>query len=124
LQALAVNIAESGRFLILKNRQHSRSIDQPAKSSDAALTTAEKRVLSLVSASMTNREIASSLRISPATVKRHMENIMHKLRLRNRVAAAIYGLSMDGCCAANNGDCPLVAWRNRHDNGRNGPIGG
>jgi len=108
--------------VILKNRQHSRSIDQPAKSSDAALTTGEKRVLSLVSASMTNREIASSLRISPATVKRHMENIMHKLRLRNRVAAAIYGLGMAGRCAANNGYCPLVAWRERHANGKYGPI--
>ena len=111
------------RSVILKNRQHSRSIDQPAKSSDAALTTAEKRVLSLVSASMTNREIASSLGVSLATVKRHMENIMHKLRLRNRVAAAIYGLGMAGCCAANNGDCPLVAWRERHTNGKYGPIG-
>jgi DNA-binding NarL/FixJ family response regulator len=116
-------ITESGGSLILKKRQSSGSMDNPAKSSEAALTAAEKRVLSLVSASMTNREIASSLRISPATVKRHVENIMHKLRARNRLQATIYGLSMDGCCAANNGDCPLLAWLKRHDNRKNGPSG-
>ena len=109
--------------LIPKQRQHSGPIDQRAKSSEAVLTTAEKRVLSLVSASMTNREIASSLGVSPATVKRHMENIMHKLQLRNRIDAAIYGLSMAGHCAANDGDCPLVVWRKRHANGKNGPFG-
>lgn len=108
--------------MILKRQRRSESIDKQAKSSEALLTPAEQRVLSLVSASMTNREIASSLIISPATVKRHMENIMHKLRLRNRVAAAIYGLGMAGRCAANNGDCPLVAWRERHANGKYRPI--
>jgi len=94
-----------------------------AGSSEAVLTTAEKRVLSLVSASMTNREIASSLRVSPATVKRHMENIMRKLQLRNRVEAAIYGLSMAGCRAAADSDCPLIMWRKRHANGKYGPFG-
>jgi DNA-binding NarL/FixJ family response regulator len=43
--------------------------DKQAKSSEALLTPAEQRVLSLVSASMTNREIASSLKVSRATVK-------------------------------------------------------
>jgi DNA-binding NarL/FixJ family response regulator len=97
--------------LILKRHRRSESIDKQAKSSEALLTPAEQRVLSLVSASMTNREIASSLKVSPATVKRHMENIMHKLQLRNRVDAAIYGLSRAGCCAPNKSDCPLAAWR-------------
>jgi DNA-binding NarL/FixJ family response regulator len=110
---------ERGGALILKKGQRSGSIDNAAKSSEAALTPAEERVLSLVSSSMTNRE----MRISPATVKRHMENILRKLRLRNRVEAAIYGLSMAECCAGNNGDCPLTAWRKWHDNRKNGPIG-
>ena len=94
-----------------------------ANSFEAGLTATEKRVLALVSDSMTNREIASSLGISPATVKRHLENILHKLDLRNRIEAAIYSLSLAGCHSPNNGNCPLAAWRRRHDNGRNGPIG-
>lgn len=60
---------------------------------------------------MTNREIASSLGISPATVKRHLENSLRKLRVRNRVEAAIYGLSMTECHVSCHTDCPLAVWR-------------
>ena len=92
-------------------------------SAEPVLTRAEERVLKLVSQSKTNREIAASLRISPATVKRHLENILRKLGVRNRLEAAIYSLSMAGCCAANKSDCPLVSWRKWQQDGRNGPIG-
>jgi DNA-binding CsgD family transcriptional regulator len=88
-----------------------------------ALTAAEARVLRLVSESKTNREIAFSLGISPATVKRHLENILRKLRLRNRIEAAIYNLSLIDCDAHRNGDCPLAAWRREYEIRRNGPIG-
>jgi len=64
--------------------------------SAAVLTRTEERVLALVAQSMTNREIASTLGISPATVKRHLEYILRKLRLRNRIEAAIYSLSIVG----------------------------
>jgi DNA-binding NarL/FixJ family response regulator len=55
------------------------------------LTNMENRVLTLVTMAKTNREIACTLGISPATVKRHIENLLRKLRLRNRVEAAVYG---------------------------------
>jgi DNA-binding NarL/FixJ family response regulator len=42
---------------------------------------------------MTNKEIAAVLGISPATVKRHLEKILTKLAMRNRVELAIYGLT-------------------------------
>ena len=87
------------------------------KSCEDTLTAGEERVLRLVSESKTNREIACSLGISPATVKRHLENILRKLRLRNRIEAAIYGLSMAGCNA--NGDCQLSVWRKWRDKRRN-----
>ncbi len=80
------------------------------------LTTAERRILSLVSLAKTNKEIAVALGISPATVKRHLENILKKLGLRNRVEAAIYGLIANGCPSGSNSACPLALWRNgRHD---------
>jgi DNA-binding CsgD family transcriptional regulator len=94
-----------------------------AKSFESLLTAAEKRVLTLVSQSMTNREIACSLKISAATVKRHLENLLRKLGARNRLEAAIYGLSMASCCASNESDCPLAAWRKSYDDRKNGPIG-
>jgi DNA-binding NarL/FixJ family response regulator len=72
------------------------------------LTTAEKRVLALVSSAKTNKEIAFALRISPATVKRHLENVLRKLELKNRVEAAIYGLIANGCPNGSSSACPLA----------------
>ena len=85
----------------------------------AVLTATEKRVLGLVSQSQTNREIAACLGVSPATIKRHLENILRKLGARNRVEAAIYSLSMVGCSARSGIECPLEAWRK----GRDRPTG-
>ena len=61
------------------------------------ITAAEQRVLALVAQARTNKEIALDLGISPATVKRHVEKILRKLGLRNRVEAAIRGLMLHGC---------------------------
>jgi DNA-binding CsgD family transcriptional regulator len=77
------------------------------------LTAGEKRVLTLLSFAKTNKEIACGLGISPATVKRHLENVLRKLELRNRVEAAICGLIADGCPCDSNPACPLAAWLKR-----------
>lgn len=79
------------------------------------LTRAEKRVLALVSIAKTNKEIAFALGISPATVKRHLENVLRKLALRNRVEAAIYGLTVEGCSAEAIRNCRLAIWRKERD---------
>jgi DNA-binding NarL/FixJ family response regulator len=63
------------------------------------LTAQERKVLKLVVKAQSNKEIAAALGISPSTVKRHLENILSRLRLKNRVAAAVYAVRM--------GDCPL-----------------
>lgn len=77
----------------------------------ARLTSAENRVLVHLSQAKTNKEIAATLGISPATVKRHMEKIMTKLNLRNRVEAAIYGLLSQGCPLQSRPSCVLRAVR-------------
>ena len=71
------------------------------------ITVAEQRVLSLVSRAWTNKEIASALGISPATVKRHVEKILTKLGLRNRVEAAIFGITANGCPHQSGAGCAL-----------------
>jgi DNA-binding CsgD family transcriptional regulator len=73
----------------------------------ARLTAAETRVLVHLSQAKTNKEIAATLGISPATVKRHLEKILNKLRLRNRVEAAIYGLLSKGCPLQSRSNCVL-----------------
>jgi DNA-binding NarL/FixJ family response regulator len=69
------------------------------------VTGAEQRVLTLVAQARTNKEIAVDLGISPATVKRHMEQILKKLGLRNRVEAAICGLMQNGCPHESSSGC-------------------
>lgn len=72
-----------------KNRR--RETEAVTKESPA-LTTQERRVLGLIAEALTNKEIAVALEISPATVKRHLENILRKLELKNRVDAAIFAV--------------------------------
>ena len=62
------------------------------------LTAREKAVLKLLVKGQANKEIAATLGISPSTVRRHLENMLKKLNLKNRVQAAVFAVRM--------GDCP------------------
>jgi len=61
------------------------------------LTKQERRVLKLVKEGQTNKEIALTLCLSPSTVRRHIENILRKLGLKNRVQAAVFAVQMGNC---------------------------
>ena len=54
------------------------------------LSAREREVLALVARGARNRQIAQALSISEFTVKRHMQNILHKLNLPSRQAAALF----------------------------------
>lgn len=56
------------------------------------LTEREQEVLSLLAEGATNEQIAASLVISPKTVERHRENIMHKLNLHSRAELVRYAI--------------------------------
>ncbi len=57
------------------------------------LTRREREVLHHVSLGQTNTVIAHALKISPKTANKHVENILHKLRVETRTAAAGIWLS-------------------------------
>jgi len=55
----------------------------------AALSPREQRILRLVAQGLSNREIGAQLDVQEKTVKYHMTNILKKLKVRNRVEAAM-----------------------------------
>lgn len=59
----------------------------------SALTIREREVLSLLGKNYSNQEIAELLCLSESTVKTHLRNVFHKLRVRNRSEAItlLYG---------------------------------
>lgn len=54
------------------------------------LTRREDEILFWVSCGKSNRDIATILEISPATVSKHLEHIYPKLGVENRTAAASF----------------------------------
>jgi DNA-binding NarL/FixJ family response regulator len=57
------------------------------------LTSREREILALVARGLANKEISIRLTISEGTVKRHLENILAKLHLRNRVELATFAVT-------------------------------
>jgi len=53
----------------------------------AGLTAKEREVLNLLSAGLSNTEIAKELWLSPQTVKFHLSNVYRKLEVKSRTAA-------------------------------------
>jgi DNA-binding NarL/FixJ family response regulator len=75
-------IAESRRTVTLVESPHERT-DAPA----GPLTDREQEVLSLVARALSNRQIATRLKITEGTVKRHLCNIFAKLGAVSRIDA-------------------------------------
>jgi DNA-binding NarL/FixJ family response regulator len=70
----------------------SRREEQPPAPNFSSLTQREIEVLQFVALGETNRKIAEKLGISENTVKNHVRNILEKLHLHDRMAAAMYAV--------------------------------
>lgn len=55
----------------------------------ASLTERERQVLSLVAEGLSNGEVGQRLFLSPETVKEHVSRILGKMRVANRIQAAV-----------------------------------
>jgi two-component system, NarL family, nitrate/nitrite response regulator NarL len=75
---------------VLQEFGRSRKPDAPTPL--PTLTPRERDVLTLVARGQTNREIGTALGVAENTVRRHLQNILEKLHLRNRVELAAYAM--------------------------------
>jgi DNA-binding CsgD family transcriptional regulator len=73
----------------LRQRLRDAAIGDDASSEpEASLTIREREIVFLAARGRTNAQIAAELWITPATVKKHLENVFDKLGVRSRSAAA------------------------------------
>ncbi len=56
------------------------------------LTSREREIVRYVALGLRNAEVATKLAITEATVKKHLNNIFQKLRIRDRVEVALYAM--------------------------------
>jgi two-component system, NarL family, response regulator len=80
-------VYEGGRYLPLPMSQA-----LAARTRDSSLSAREREVLTLVSKGKSNKEIATELGISEATVKCHVGVILMRLKASDRTQAVITGL--------------------------------
>lgn len=74
-------------------RLRARSTRGGAESSPGpACTPRERRILALLSQSRSTEQIAAELRISPATVRNHIRNILHKTHAHSRLEAVLHAI--------------------------------
>jgi DNA-binding NarL/FixJ family response regulator len=93
-------VAASRGQALLDPAVHARLVQmastQPSTSADSALpdglTVREAEVLAYIARGMTNAEIASTLFLSEATVKTHVNHIFAKTQSRDRAQAVAYAL--------------------------------
>lgn len=83
--AAAVRIMAAGRSLLIPRAQQD-SADSPLD----PLTEREIEVFRLMTRGFSNAEISTELTLSQSTVKSHIQKVMEKLSLRNRVHAVIF----------------------------------
>lgn len=68
---------------------------RPAKFQRSTLTSREREVLELLADGKSTREIASTMCVSQATVRNHIQHTLDKLHVHNRLEAVLVGQRID-----------------------------
>ncbi|MCY1272403.1 Nitrate/nitrite response regulator protein NarL [compost metagenome] len=73
-----------------------QALRAPQGASSLDLTDRERQVLKMIAAGLSNKMIGNKLGITEGTVKVHVKNLLYKLGLRSRVAAAVWAMEHMG----------------------------
>ncbi|MGP3925207.1 LuxR C-terminal-related transcriptional regulator [Streptomyces sp. 8N616] len=84
--AAAVRIMATGKSLLIPTIRQQQPGDSPLEQ----LTEREIEVFRLMTRGYSNAEISAELTLSQSTVKSHIQKVMEKLGIRNRVHAVIF----------------------------------
>jgi DNA-binding CsgD family transcriptional regulator len=87
LEARGFDLADVPEFAPLRARNIGAGVLRLEEARPLGLTGREREILTLVGRGDTNAQAAAALRISPATVGKHLENAYSKLGVRTRTAA-------------------------------------
>jgi DNA-binding NarL/FixJ family response regulator len=93
----AVRAVASGRSLLdsgAASKVMARMRDQAAADPLAALTPQERRVLELIGAGLTNRQIGEQMFLAEKTVKNYVSGLFAKLGMERRTQAAAYAATV------------------------------
>ncbi len=71
-----------------------REEQRPQRPEEAGLTPREEEILRLIAKGYSNKLVARELDLAVGTVKVHVKHILKKLRLRTRVEAAVWAVSI------------------------------
>lgn len=96
-EARRARLPASNSTLPVATASHATGLTPPAEEKPAPtpsrlslLTPQEEKIYQLVRQGKTNKEIAKKLSISHYTVSKHVQNILHKLKVMNRTQAVSY----------------------------------
>lgn len=78
--------------IILIAKEYFRRVPDYDGAESESLTPRERQTLAHLAFGLSNREISSSMGISLETVKEHVQNVLRKLKLKDRTAAAIWAI--------------------------------
>ncbi|WP_306215514.1 response regulator transcription factor [Actinoplanes sp. RD1] len=76
---------------LIENFLDSQPAPPPASAALNALTDREREELRHMAMGLSNAEIAKTLYVAEQTVKTHVSRVLHKLGLRDRVHAVVFG---------------------------------
>jgi DNA-binding NarL/FixJ family response regulator len=83
-------VARGGSVLRLQLRRGERELLRDLLTAPGSPTETQLRLLGLVAQGLSDREIGAQLHLSPHTVKHHIDQLRHELRVRNRTELAAW----------------------------------